>query len=86
MQPCYLVVEPPQLREMLLAIESTEVAEQDQDRGASDQLARREDLVVNRQEIEIELDAHPTMMRSTVDADVTPVTESLIIATTIGRV
>lgn len=63
MQPGYLLVELPQLREMLLAEESTEVAQQDQDRRTPQQLTRREDGAVDRQEVEVEVDAHRIIMR-----------------------
>ncbi len=49
---------------MLLAEESTEVAEQNQNGWASEQLARGEDFAFERDEVEVELDPHRIMMRS----------------------
>jgi NADPH:quinone reductase-like Zn-dependent oxidoreductase len=49
---------------MLLAIESTEVAEQNQNCCPPQQSARREDFAVNRHEVEVKIDAHRIMMRS----------------------
>src|SRR5579859_1289417 len=58
-----LPVELPQLREMLLAEESTEVAEQDQDGRPAKQFARAEGLALDRHQVEVEIDPHRTMMR-----------------------
>jgi hypothetical protein len=58
-----LLVVLPQLREMLLAIESTEVAEEDQNGWAPKQSLRVEDFAVNRHEVEVKIDRHRTMMR-----------------------
>ncbi len=50
--------ELPQLREMLLAVESTEVAEQNQNGRPPQQLARAEDLSVKGQDLEVKVDVH----------------------------
>ena len=54
----YLPVELPQLREMLLAIESTEVAKQDQNGRPPQQPARVEELSVKGLEVEVKVDLH----------------------------
>lgn len=48
----------PQLREMLLAVESTEVAEQKQDGRPAQQPARFEGLSVKGQKFEVKIDLH----------------------------
>ena len=53
-----LLVELPQLREMLLAIESTEVAEQHQDGRTAKESAGGKDFAVGRHEVEVEVDPH----------------------------
>ena len=53
-----LSVELPQLREMLLAVESTEVAQQNQDGWTAQQSARVKGLAINRQEVEVKMDPH----------------------------
>lgn len=57
-----LLVKLPQLREVLLAVESTEVAEHDQNRGAAEQLPPMEDPALKRHEIEVEIDPHRIIM------------------------
>jgi hypothetical protein len=59
-----LLIELPQLREMLLAEESTEVAEQNQDGGPAKQFASAEDLAIDCHQIEVDIDPHRTMMRA----------------------
>ncbi len=59
-----LRIELPQLREMLEAIESTEVAEQNQNRRPPQQSACGVDVAVDRHEVEVEIDPHRLMMRS----------------------
>jgi hypothetical protein len=54
----YLPVELPQLREMLLAVESTQVPEQNQDGRPGEQPAGVEDLSVKGQEVDIKVDLH----------------------------
>ena len=54
----YLPIELPQPREMLLAIESTQVAEQNQNGRPPEQPARVEDLSVKSQELEVKVDLH----------------------------
>lgn len=54
----YLLVELPQLREMLLAIESTQVAEQNQNGRPPQQPACVENLAVKSQELEVKVDLH----------------------------
>lgn len=49
---------------MLLAKESTEVAEQNQNRWASQQSARGEEFALERDEVEVEIDPHRNMMRA----------------------
>jgi hypothetical protein len=44
---------------MLLAEESTKVAEQNQDGRPTKQFARPEDLALDRHQIEVEIDSHP---------------------------
>jgi len=53
-----LLIELPQLREMLLAVESTEVAQQHQNGWAPKQPARWEVFAVERHEVEVEIDPH----------------------------
>ena len=59
-----LVVELAQLREMLLAVESTQVAEENQNRRTAQKPAGREDFAVDCQEVEIEVNLHRTIMWS----------------------
>lgn len=54
----YLPVELPQLREMLLAIESTQIPEQNQNGRPSQQPARVENLSVKGPELEVKVDLH----------------------------
>jgi hypothetical protein len=49
---------------MLLAEESTQVAEQNQDGRLAKQFASVEDLAIGRHQIEVEIDPHRTMMRA----------------------
>jgi hypothetical protein len=70
-----LLVELPQLREMLLAEESTKVAEQNQDGRPAKQFARAEDLAIDRHQIEVEIDPHRTMMRVPEPQSVIRITE-----------
>src|SRR5579859_3368958 len=58
-----LLVELPQLREMLLAEESTEVAKQDQNGRPAKQFVSVEDPAIDRHQVEVEIDPHRTMMR-----------------------
>jgi len=60
--PVDLLVKFPQLREMLLAIESTEVAEEHQNGRTAEKPARGEGFAVDGQEIEVEVDPHADMM------------------------
>ena len=62
--PLDLLVKFPQLREMLLAIESTEVAEEHQNGRTAEKPARGEGFAVDGQEIEVEVDLHADMMLS----------------------
>ncbi len=48
----------PQLREVLLAVESTQVAQQNQDGRPAQQPARVEDLSVKGQKLEVKVDLH----------------------------
>jgi len=57
-QVLYLPVVFPLLREVLLAVESTQVAEQNQDGRPAQQPARVEDLSVKGQELEVKVDLH----------------------------
>ncbi len=66
MQLCDLMVELSQLREMFLAIESTQVAKQYQNRRAAEQPACCIDFAADCQEVEVEIDAHPIIMKSPV--------------------
>jgi len=59
-----LLVELPQLREMFLAVESTEVAKQNQNRRSAKQPMCRKDFAIEREEVEVEIDPHRIMMRS----------------------
>ena len=63
-QLCDLWVELPQLREMLLAEESAQVAEENQDGRATEQFACGEDFTIHRHQVEVEIDLHRIMMRS----------------------
>jgi len=49
---------------MLLAEESTQVAEKNQDGRPAKQIMRAEDFAIHRHQIEVEIDPHRTMMRS----------------------
>jgi hypothetical protein len=49
---------------MLQAKESTEVAKQNQNCRPSKQSVRGEDLAVDPDQVEVKIDPHPTMMRS----------------------
>ena len=53
-----LPVELPQLREVLLAVESTEIAQQNQNGWTAQQSARVKELAINRQEVEVKIDQH----------------------------
>ena len=53
-----LPVELPQLREVLLAVESTEIAQQNQDCWTAQQSARVKGLAINCQEVEVKMDPH----------------------------
>jgi len=57
-----LLVELPQLREMLLAIQSTEVAEEHKDGRTAEKLACGEDFAVHGEQVEVEVDRHGDMM------------------------
>jgi hypothetical protein len=57
-QAGYLGVVLPQPREMLLAIQSTQIAEQDQDRRASQEAPSGERAAVRGPQLEIEVDSH----------------------------
>jgi hypothetical protein len=74
-----LPVEVPQLREMLLAVESTEVAEENQNGWAPKQSAGGEDFGVNRHEVEVQIDQHRIMMRPPPRRYVTDITASFVI-------
>ena len=65
LQPLDLRVELPQLREMLQAEQSTEVAEQNQDRWPPQEIAARKGMTLDRLKIEIEVDPHRHIMRAT---------------------
>lgn len=52
------VIELPQLRDVLQAVESTEVAQQNQDCRTPEQSARMEHLAADSQEIKVEIDGH----------------------------
>jgi hypothetical protein len=49
---------------MLLAVESTEVAQENQNGWAAKQSTGVEDLALNCREVEVEIDQHRIMMRS----------------------
>jgi hypothetical protein len=59
LQLCDLLVVLPQLREVLLAEESTQVAEQNQNRRPAEQTPPGEEAAIDRQQVEVELDPHP---------------------------
>ena len=63
LERCDLLVELPQLREMLLTVESTEVAQYYQEGRAAEQLLSMENSAIKRQEIEVKIDPHRIMMR-----------------------
>lgn len=57
------MVELPQLGEMLLAVESTEVAEQNKDRRSAKQPTYGEHFAVQRKEVQVEIDPHSLIVR-----------------------
>ena len=59
-----LLVELPQLREMLLAVESTEVAQQNQHGWAPKKSVGVEDRAINGEQIKVEIRARHLMARS----------------------
>ena len=65
LQPLDLRVELPQLREMLEAEQSTQVAEQNQDRRPPEKVAAGIGISVDRLDIEVEVDPHRHIMRAT---------------------
>ena len=83
-RPGDLLVVPPQLREMFLAEESTQVAEQDQNRGTPQQPAGREDFAVDGQEVESEIDPHQAIMQSVAAGTVIGITVAHVGELTIG--
>lgn len=60
---------------MLLAKESTEVAEQNQNGRPAKQLVCVENLAIDCHQIEVEIDPHRTMMRAPDDQSVIRITE-----------
>jgi hypothetical protein len=60
---------------MLLAIESTEVAEENQDGWTPKQTTGVEDFALNRHEVEVKIDRHRIIMRSSPPRYVTGITE-----------
>ena len=65
LQPLDLRVELPQLREMLQAEQSTQVAEQDQDRWPPQKTAGGIGISLERLDVEVEVDPHRHIMRAT---------------------
>ena len=60
---------------MLLAKESTEVAEQNQNGRPSEQFAAGKDLAVHGRQVEVKIDLHRTMMRWPANRDVILITK-----------
>lgn len=60
---------------MVLAIESTEVAEQNKDGRAPQQSTGGEDFAVNCVELEVEINSHRIMMRPNTHPNVIDITE-----------
>jgi hypothetical protein len=74
-QLCNLRVELPQLREMLLAEESTQVAKKNQDGRLAKQFVSVEEPTIERHEVKVEIDPHRIMMRVPEHQSVIRITE-----------